>query len=224
MNHTQQNYTYIKEQILLACQQANKDPNNINLLTVSKGHDVSAIRSLLDLQQLDFGENKVQDAIPKIELLRGTPIKWHFIGPIQSNKTKQIATNFSWVHSIDSIKVATLLNKHRPKSLEKLNVCLQINIDEEEQKSGIQIKDISRFLEDVSNMENLKLRGIMCIPKKGSSENSFLRMQELFDSYKELYNLDTLSMGMSNDFPLAIKYDANMIRVGRAIFGERNEK
>lgn len=221
MNHIQHNYTYIKKQILLACQQANRDPDNIRLLAVSKGHDVSAIRCLLDLKHLDFGENKLQEAIPKIESLSDAPIRWHFIGPIQSNKTKQIATYFSWVHSLDNMKVATLLNKHRPKSQGELNVCVQVNIDEEPQKSGISIENVADFLDLISNLENINVRGIMCIPKNGQSENSFQRMKSIFDAHQSKYNLDTLSMGMSQDFESAILYGGNLIRVGRAIFNSQ---
>ena len=165
-----------------------------------------------------FGENYVQEALVKITTLNNINIIWHFIGSIQSNKTRQIAMNFSWVHSIDRFKVMERLNNFRPKSSPKLNICLQVNIDNETTKSGISPADLPDIINEIKYFERLELRGLMCIPKLNNSENAFIKMRILFQQYPQL---DTLSMGMSQDFDLAIKYGSTIVRLGKAIFGNR---
>ncbi|MBT4963075.1 MAG: YggS family pyridoxal phosphate-dependent enzyme [Francisellaceae bacterium] len=225
MHDVQRNYTTIKKQILLACQQANKNSENIKLLAVSKGRDLAHIKSLLAKGQLDFGENKAQEAVDKIISLSNTNIIWHFIGPIQSNKAKIISEHFQWTHSLDRLKIASLLNKHRPKTLSPLNVCVQVNIDQEPQKSGILPCDLEQFISELIKLDNLRLRGLMCIPKKSTNSTvnreTYLQVAQIYNHYAKDYDFDTLSMGMSTDFPEAIASGANLIRIGTALFGPK---
>lgn len=222
------NYLHIKEQVALACQQANREVEDIKIIAVSKGHDSDTIKSLFNIGHTDFGENKLQEAERKIKELDDKDISWHFIGPIQSNKAKRISESFSWVHSVDRIKIAKALSDARPSGMPKLNICIQINIDNEEQKSGIDLVDIDSFLEQLSSLPNIRLRGFMCIPKKDNADKHKLEnykiINDFFCKYKNKYLLDTLSMGMSNDFSLAIASGANMIRIGRAIFNPAGDK
>ena len=187
MHDVQRNYTTIKKQILLACQQANKNSENIKLLAVSKGRDLAHIKSLLAKGQLDFGENKAQEAVDKIISLSNTNIIWHFIGPIQSNKAKIISEHFQWTHSLDRLKIASLLNKHRPKTLSPLNVCVQVNIDQEPQKSGILPCDLEQFISELIKLDNLRLRGLMCIPKKSTNSTvnreTYLQVAQIYNHY-----------------------------------------
>ena len=173
----------------------------------------------------------MQEAIEKITKLSNLPdICWHFIGPIQSNKTKQIAQHFNWVHSVDRAKIAQRLNDHLNASNQQnhcqdtsLNICLQVNISEESSKSGIMIDKVFSLAEVVDNCDKLTLRGLMAIPEKNAGEASYEKMQYLFKKLQAQYpTVDTLSMGMSNDLALAIAYGSTMVRIGTAIFGERS--
>ena len=155
----------------------------------------------------------------KIDALEGQDLIWHFIGPIQSNKTLKIAQNFDWVHSVDRLKIAKRLNEQRPETLKKLNVLLQVNIDNESTKSGVLVDEINDLIPYFENFKNISLRGFMCIPSPDNAAASFAKMAEIL---KEHPNLDTLSMGMSNDLELAIKNNATFVRIGTDIFGKRN--
>ena len=198
---------------------------DIKLLVVSKSQSVKNIEEAYDAGQRLFGENYLQEALEKIQQINKPKIEWHFIGPIQSNKCKLIAENFSWVQSIDRIKVASRINEYR-ESMPPINVCIQINISNELSKSGVQPHNLKAFINEMKSFRNLKLRGIMSIP---SNTNSPDKLSEEFMELRKLYeeikfsdpDIDTLSMGMSNDYLIAVKYGATLIRVGSAIFGSR---
>ena len=198
---------------------------DIKLLVVSKSQSVKNIEEAYDAGQRLFGENYLQEALEKIQQINKPKIEWHFIGPIQSNKCKLIAENFSWVQSIDRIKVASRINEYR-ESMPPINVCIQINISNELSKSGVQPHNLKAFINEMKSFRNLKLRGIMSIP---SNTNSPDKLSEEFMELRKLYEeikfsdpaIDTLSMGMSNDYLIAVKYGATLIRVGSAIFGSR---
>ena len=197
----------------------------IHLVAVSKGQDHSKIRQAFEAGQNLFGENYLQEALNKKEALKDLEIEWHFIGPIQSNKCKLIAENFSWVQSVDRIKVANKLNEFYT-SQTPLNICIQINISNEDTKSGLKINEIDTLANHINNINKLKLRGIMAIPSN-TNENEILRdeykqLKVIYENLRKKYtSVDTLSMGMSNDYLLAIENGANLVRIGSKIFGKR---
>ncbi len=191
----------------------------VTLIAVSKTKPVSDLQQAIDAGQKHFGENYLQEALEKIETLKGQNLVWHFIGPIQSNKTKPITQNFDWVHSVDRLKIAQRLNDQRPQGLEKLNVLLQVNIDNEATKSGVLVDEIDELIPHFENFKNISLRGFMCIPNPNNAEQSFKKMAEILQKHP---NLDTLSMGMSSDLDLAIKNGATFVRIGTDIFGKRS--
>ncbi len=190
----------------------------VTLIAVSKTRPASDLQQAIDAGQRHFGENYLQEALDKIQILKNQDLIWHFIGAIQSNKTQQIAQNFDWVHSIDRFKIAKRLNDQRPNNLGKLNVLLQINIDNELTKSGVLPEKIDTILVQFEHLDKLSLRGFMCIPSPSNSGISFARMANIFKQYP---NLDTLSMGMSHDLELAIENGASFVRIGTDIFGKR---
>jgi len=192
--------------------------NQVTLIAVSKTKPASDLQQAIDSGQRHFGENYLQEALEKIDTLKGQNLIWHFIGPIQSNKTVKIAQNFSWVHSVDRLKIAQRLNDQRPENLAKLNVLLQVNIDNEASKSGVKVDEIEDLIPHFQNFQNISLRGFMCIPNPDNSANSFAKMAQILNKYP---NLDTLSMGMSADLELAIKNGATFVRIGTEIFGKR---
>tara|TARA_B100000945_G_C20423858_1_gene619356 strand:+ start:3691 stop:4368 length:678 start_codon:yes stop_codon:yes gene_type:complete len=205
------------------------DENNISLDEVTivgatKNQSIRKIKRALDAGIKDFGENFLQEASEKINALPNC--NWHFIGSIQSNKCKQISSMFDWVHTIERIKVAKKLNQHRPSNLDKLNVCIQINLDEEESKSGIKIGEAEGFISNMMEFDNLRVRGLMTIPKLNTEEKAqiegFKKMKKNFYDLKQKFpSLDTLSMGMSNDYKSAILCGSNMVRIGTKMFGKR---
>ena len=192
----------------------------IRLIVVSKTQNSEKIITLNNLGQTDFGENYVDEAREKINSMRNSNIRWHFIGKIQSNKIKTICNLFDWVHTISSEKHVKKINE-LCKSINKvMNVCIQINIDNEQTKGGIALEEYEKFCSSLCGLNNIKLRGLMTIPRSDvPSEESFARM---YDLYKKNNYLDTLSMGMSNDFVTAIENGANMLRIGQEIFGKRS--
>ena len=192
--------------------------NQVTLVAVSKTKPASDLQQAIDAGQKHFGENYLQEALEKIDALKGQDLIWHFIGPIQSNKTKQIAQNFSWVHSVDRLKIAKRLNEQRLENLEKLNVLLQVNIDNEPTKSGVLIDEIDDIIPHFQNFQNISLRGFMCIPSPDNAANSFAKMAQILNKHP---HLDTLSMGMSADLELAIENSATFVRIGSDIFGKR---
>lgn len=198
--------------------EASNATQKVCLIAVSKTRNIDELQSVIDSGQRNFGENYLQEALLKIQALESQNLIWHFIGPIQANKTHKIAQNFDWVHSVDRLKIARRLNQQRPKNLAKLNVLLQVNIDNEPTKSGISINQINALMSDFEPLKNIILRGFMCIPNPLNVEKSFAKMEKISSQYP---HLDTLSMGMSNDLELAIKFGATFLRIGTGIFGKR---
>ena len=217
------NIAAVELQILHACNNASRKRESIALLAVSKTKSKDLVEQAYHSGQRAFGESYIQEAVDKVTQLVSLPeIEWHFIGPIQSNKTKHIAEHFSWVHSIDRAKLITRLNDHRSGKDTPLNVCLQVNISEEESKSGVKPNELNELAQLVNDCQYLTLRGLMAIPKKNDSEQSFIAMEKLFNQLKKQYKtVDTLSMGMSGDLNDAIAHGSTMVRVGSAIFGAR---
>jgi pyridoxal phosphate enzyme (YggS family) len=191
----------------------------VELIAVSKTRSTKEIQEAVDAGQVHFGENYLQESIEKINFFKGSGLIWHFIGPIQSNKTSAIADNFDWVHSVDRIKVATRLSDQRNPALGSLNILIQVNVDREETKSGVDIENVGEIVSEIESLPNLSLRGFMTIPRPENSQNSFAEMKQLISMYP---NLDSLSMGMSADLEIAIKNGANLVRVGTDIFGQRS--
>ena len=192
----------------------------IRLIVVSKTQNSEKIITLNNLGQTDFGENYVDEAREKVNSMRESSIRWHFIGKIQSNKIKTICNLFDWVHTISSEKHANKINEVCKSINKVMNVCVQINIDNEQTKGGIALEEYEKFCSSLRGLNNIKLRGLMTIPRSDvPSEESFARM---YDLYKKNNYLDTLSMGMSNDFVTAIENGANMLRIGQEIFGKRS--
>ena len=206
-------------------QNSNKTEKDIRLVAVSKGQSYIAIKSAYNAGQKIFGENYLQEALEKKKLLENLEIEWHFIGPIQSNKCKLISENFSWVQTVDRIKIVDKLNQYR-RSKKPLNICIQVNISEENTKSGIGLNDVKEFAKIISNLKNLKLRGVMAIPSKTNENQNLVSqyrlLKKLYEDLKISYSsVDTLSIGMSNDYLLAIENGANLVRIGTKIFGAR---
>ncbi|MDO6839066.1 YggS family pyridoxal phosphate-dependent enzyme [Paraglaciecola chathamensis] len=206
--------------------EANRPANSVKLLAVTKTKPVSDIVQAYEAGHRLFGENYVQEGVDKIQQLSELDdIEWHFIGPLQSNKTRPVAENFDWIHSIDRLKIAQRLNDQR-SAHKKLNVCIQVNIDNEASKAGVPPEDVNLLAEQISNMPNLTLRGLMTIPKAQQNaemqRKSLSAMNALFVQLQTKYpQIDTLSMGMSNDMQLAIECGSTMVRIGSAIFGSR---
>ncbi len=202
-------------------------PGSVSLLAISKTKPASAILEAFNAGQHCFGESYLQDALPKIEALAKYNIEWHFTGPIQSNKTRAIATHFSWIHSVDRLKIAQRLNDQRPAELKPLNICLQVNVSLEKNKSGIHPEELFPMVEALSLMPNIRLRGLMTIPEvtknRDNQHKPFHQLQKLQQKLIENgYLLDTLSMGMSNDLEAAVAEGATIVRIGTALFGRRN--
>ncbi len=209
-----------------ACDAQGRDPQGLTLLAVSKRHSVSAIRELAEAGQRDFGENQVQEALSKQPELADLPITWHFIGHVQSNKTKAIAEHFDWVHAVDRLKIARRLSEQRPDELPPLNICLQVNVDNEASKSGVSVDEVTDLARACADLPKLKLRGLMCLPaiREGfdAQREPFAKLATaLADVEAAGIAVDTLSMGMSGDYEAAIAEGATIIRVGTALFGPR---
>jgi pyridoxal phosphate enzyme (YggS family) len=219
----------VRRRIAEAMQQYDRAPGSVQLLAVSKTRSPEDIRQALAAGQLYFGESYLQEALDKIEDLRNSDVVWHFIGRIQSNKTRPIAEKFDWVHSIGSLKHARRLNEQRPDHLPPLNVCLQVNIDQEPSKGGIMPEEAASLVSEISILPRLRLRGFMTLPAPAddleAQRHPFRLLRELRDriATPEL-PLETLSMGMSNDLEAAIAEGATMVRIGTAIFGPRNRR
>ncbi len=200
-----------------------RQPKQVHLLAVSKKKPAEQIRLAFELGQKAFGENYLQEALDKQQLLFDLGIEWHFIGPIQSNKTRDISANFSWVHSVDRLKVAKRLSDQRPAHLPPLNVCLQVNIDNEASKAGVAPDQVLELANNIMALPNLKLRGLMAIPApKESFKEQFETFKRVHDIMQKTPEMDTLSMGMSGDMEAAIAAGTTIVRVGTAIFGQRD--
>lgn len=205
-----------------------RPPCSVRLLAVSKTKSIEDIQEAVEGGQQEFGESYVQEAIEKITALRNNNLTWHFIGPIQKNKTKLIAENFDWVHSVDRKIVADRLNDQRPSSLDPLQICIQINLDNEESKSGVKPSQVLELAKLVQKLPHINLRGLMTIPKAtkdvDQQRQQFAHLRKLLQNVNESgLNLDTLSMGMSGDLEAAIAEGATIVRVGTAIFGKREK-
>ena len=201
-------------------------PGSVKLVAVSKTRDAADIAALAQLGVSDFGENYVQEAQTKIEQLSGHPLTWHFIGPIQSNKTRQIARSFDWVHSVDRAKIAHRLNAARSPGTPPLNICIQVNIDAEPAKSGVDPGDLQQLAEHLLPLTRLKLRGLMAIPAPvddpAAQRRAFMKLRLLQEQVSDSgHQVDTLSMGMTNDMQAAIAEGATIVRIGTALFGPR---
>ena len=200
--------------------------DSISLIVVTKSQSIDDIRKVIDIGYKNFGENYVDEGIEKINSLNDESLEWHFIGKIQSNKIKKICKNFDWVQTVSTLKHAKALNKACLESSKKINICIQINIDREISKSGIMIEDLDDFITNISTFDRLVIRGLMAIPSKinalKENINSYKILKTEYDRLRDKYKFfDTLSIGMSNDYKIAIDNGSNMIRIGSLIFGER---
>jgi pyridoxal phosphate enzyme (YggS family) len=226
LTHLNKNISRIRTRLLQAEHEAQRSLNSVKLIAVSKTKPIAAIKHVYETGQRDFGENYVAEAINKITACKSLNICWHFLGPLQSNKTRLVATHFDWIHSVDRIKVAQRLNEQRPTTLPRLNVCLQVNIPAEATKSGVSSEtELLELALAVDKMDRLKLRGIMAIPAPTKDP---LEQREQFNRIAGLLNIPglpmgmkELSMGMSADMEAAIAEGATMVRIGTDIFGAR---
>ena len=221
-----ENLRKIRDLLAEAAIEAGRRPEDVHLLAVSKKQPLEKIVAAADAGQCDFGENTVQEGIEKVTKLTQRGLRWHFIGHIQSNKTRAVAEHFDWVHSVDKLKTAKRLSEQRPVSLGDLNICIQVNIDEEASKSGVSPDAVGELARAVAGLPRLKLRGLMCLPAIRDTFDEqripFARTRELAESLaREGLIMDTLSMGMSDDFRAAIMEGATIVRIGTAVFGPR---
>jgi pyridoxal phosphate enzyme (YggS family) len=220
------NIAKVLQQVSSAVEKYHRRPESVRVMAVSKTQPAEAVRTAASAGLVDFGENYLQEALDKIHSCSDLKLTWHFIGPIQSNKTRPIAANFDWVHSVDREKVLRRLNEHRDPGLTPLNICIQVNVSGEASKSGVAPQDLPPLLALATELPNLNLRGLMAIPAASddfdNQKQACDRMAELFTDAQSRYpSLDTLSMGMSADLEAAVAAGSNMLRIGTAIFGAR---
>ncbi|WP_299020489.1 YggS family pyridoxal phosphate-dependent enzyme [uncultured Photobacterium sp.] len=231
MSSIKQNIEQVISQITSATEKCGRTADSVQLLAVSKTKPITAIKEAIAAGQFAFGENYVQEGVEKVQHFaaskQATQLSWHFIGPIQSNKTRQIAEHFDWVHSIDRAKIARRLSEQRPAELPPLNILLQVNTSAEASKSGITFNELEALADEIAAMPNLVLRGLMSIPQKADDYDSqYAAFKALADAQHALQSkhpqLDTLSMGMSGDMEAAIAAGSTIVRIGTAIFGARD--
>jgi PLP dependent protein len=220
------NLAAVRARITAAAVRAGRDPAAIRLVAVSKTQTAAAVLAALEAGQVDFGENYLQEALPKQDALAGRAVDWHFIGALQSNKTRAVAERFRWVHTVDRESIARRLSDQRPTDLPPLEVCLQVNVSGESSKGGVAPERVSELAQAVAILPRLKLRGLMAIPAPEKDPDAqraaFRRLRELRNALNAKgLQLDTLSMGMSDDLEAAIAEGATMVRIGTAIFGPR---
>lgn len=209
-----------------ACHRFHRNSNEVTLLAVSKTKPAADLRTAYLAEQRHFGENYLQEALEKQQQLNDLDIVWHFIGPIQSNKTRPLAEHFDWVHSVDRLKIARRLSEQRPGHLAPLNICLQVNLDSEDTKSGVSLEELPALVESVAILPHLRLRGLMAIPAPRSDfDEQQQSLQRLHTALQQInsrgHSLDTLSMGMSGDLDAAVAAGSTMVRIGTDIFGAR---
>lgn len=226
MNNLSENLDTVSARLKRACEAAGRPPDDVRLLAVSKRHSGDRIRQAFAWGQRAFGENTVQEALGKQAQLAELDIEWHFIGAIQSNKTREIAEHFAWAQGVDREKILRRLSSQRPPALPPLSICLQVNIDAEPQKAGLLPGQVESLAQIAATLPGIRLRGLMAIPAnqgaEGAADDSFLRTKALFDELRRAgFELDTLSMGMSADMERAIAAGSTMVRVGTDIFGSR---
>ena len=218
------NIGLVSQRIRAAADAVQRDANSIHLLAVSKTKPAQAVREAYAAGMHDFGENYLQEALGKQAELTDLPLSWHFIGPIQSNKTRAIAENFAWVHSVDRLKIAQRLSEQRPAELPSLNICIQVNVSGEASKSGCTPSDLPALANAIGALPRLKLRGLMAIPEptedRAAQDAAFAMVRDLQAGLN--LPLDTLSMGMSHDLESAIAQGATWVRIGTALFGARD--
>jgi len=226
-----ENLNRVRERIVTACAACGRAPDAVALLAVSKTRPAEDLRTAFGVGQRDFGENYLQEALEKQAQLSDLPIVWHFIGPLQSNKSRAVAEHFDWMHTVDRLKIAQRLSDQRPAALAPLNICLQVNIDAEDSKSGATPAELPALAAAVAELPNLRLRGLMAIPAPRSDvaeqRQPFEQLAALLQQLREQLPgqpLDTLSMGMSGDMEAAIAGGATVVRIGTDIFGARNQQ
>jgi pyridoxal phosphate enzyme (YggS family) len=221
-----QNYENTRNRIAAAAANSGRDPHEVHLLAISKGQPADKLRAIAAAGQRDFGENYLQEALRKIEELKDLNLTWHFTGQIQGNKTRPIAEHFAWAHTVDRERIATRLNDQRPPYAPPLNVCIQVLLEEEPTKGGVQPREVLALARHIRALPRLRLRGLMCIPPHRDSFDEqaafFSRLATLLGELNEQgFSLDTLSMGMSDDLEAAVACGATWVRIGTAIFGAR---
>jgi pyridoxal phosphate enzyme (YggS family) len=226
MKNTIERLNSVRKRIKNACLSAGRSADEVLLLAVSKRHPAIKIAELHELGVVSFGENQLQEALQKQQQLTELDIEWHFIGAVQSNKTRALAENFHWVQSVDREKTLTRLSAQRPESLGPLNICLQVNVSHESQKAGASSEEILSLARHAESLKNIKLRGLMAIPKLTDDlieqHDSFRQVKDLFEELKTRgHELDTLSMGMSADLDVAITEGSTMVRIGTDLLGKR---
>jgi len=216
-----ENVQGVKARIARAARAAGRDPESVTLLAVSKTHPVTRIAEAQAAGLNAFGENYVQEALRKIELV--SAVEWHLIGALQSNKSRIAAERFDWVQTVDRVKLANRLSEQRPAQLPPLNVLIEVNISGEASKSGVAVKEVTGLAAAISRLPRLRLRGLMAIPAPGAA-GDFAKMRRLYEELGARFGFDTLSMGMSDDMDEAIAAGATMVRIGTAIFGARRRE
>lgn len=225
MNYLQDARQHVLQQIRRACEHAQRAPETVQLLAVSKTHPSESLREMYAAGQRAFGENYLQEALEKIEALQDLEIEWHFIGHVQRNKTKNLAEKFDWVHGVDRLIIAERLSNQRLQDQSDLNICLQVNIDGQISKDGCAPDEVVELVAQISQLPKIRLRGLMVIPAPDNTA-AFADAKALFDEVKGKHahpqDWDTLSMGMSSDLEAAIAAGSTMVRVGTALFGARD--
>jgi PLP dependent protein len=221
------NIATVRTRIRQAEQLANRPAHSVTLMAASKTKSVESIRQAFMAGVTDFGENYVQEALDKMLALQNLDITWHYIGHIQTNKTRSLAENFAWVHTVDRQKIAQRLHDQRPEHLPPLNICLEVNVDNEPSKSGVSFDELPALADSIANLPRLRLRGLMAIPKASPTQQeqqaSFASLRTAFDKLKQtIPSMDTLSIGMSSDLEAAIAAGSTIVRVGTDIFGARD--
>jgi pyridoxal phosphate enzyme (YggS family) len=218
------NLQAVKKRIERAAVASGRNPSTVTLLAVTKTHAAARIEEAAAAGQRAFGENYVQEALHKMDALSGKKgLEWHLIGPLQSNKTRIAAERFDWVHTVASEKIAHRLSEQRPSGLPALNLLIQVNASGEASKSGVTPAAAAALASAIASMKNVRLRGVMAIPEPGAPRARFHEVSVLFEDLKTRFALDTLSMGMSDDMDLAIAEGSTMVRIGTAIFGQREK-
>ncbi|MBT8079948.1 MAG: YggS family pyridoxal phosphate-dependent enzyme [Gammaproteobacteria bacterium] len=221
-----ENFRKIQDLLANAAIDAGRRPEDVQLLAVTKRQPAEALLEAAATGHRDFGENTVQEALPKIRELGRDDLTWHFIGRLQANKTRQVAETFAWVHTVDRLRIAERLSRQRPANAQDLNVCIQVNVDNEAQKSGVPVDRLLPLAQAITDLPRIRLRGLMCLPaiRTGFEEQRkpFALLRKLNDELKTAgLPVDTLSMGMTADFRAAIFEGATIVRIGTALFGER---